>query len=103
VSFSENDDLATMIIVDSIFGFTTHKMNIRFRPNRRLAPQWKTVVEQFQRHLDYERCFNELTSIGNWHDHLLLRKSPIQLTAFKEHVKKLESDYSNRLFLSVRR
>ncbi|CAF4992374.1 unnamed protein product, partial [Rotaria sp. Silwood1] len=82
----ENDDLATMIIVDSIFGFTTHKMNVRFRPNRRLIPQWKLTVEQFQEHLDYQRCFDEVTSIGTWYDHLLARKSPIQLTAFKEHL-----------------
>jgi histone-lysine N-methyltransferase SUV420H len=84
--FSENDDLATMIIVDSIFEFTTHKMNVRFRPNRRLLPQWKLAVEQFQQHLDYERCFTEVTSIGNWYDHLLARKSPVQLITFKEHV-----------------
>ncbi|CAF2745873.1 unnamed protein product [Rotaria sp. Silwood2] len=82
----ENDDLATMIIVDSIFGFTTHKMNVRFRPNRRLLPQWKSTVEQFQEHLDYQRCFDEVTSIGTWYDHLLARKSPIQLTAFREHL-----------------
>jgi histone-lysine N-methyltransferase SUV420H len=84
--FSENDDLATMIIVDSIFGFTTHKMNVRFRSNRRLSPQWKLAVEKFQQHLDYEQCFTEVTSIGNWYDHLLARKSPIQLITFKEHV-----------------
>jgi len=86
--FSENDDLATMILVDSMFGFTTHKMNIRFRPNRRLLPQWKSTVEQFQEHLDYERCFNEVTSIGTWYEQLLARKTPTQLTAFKEHVNK---------------
>jgi hypothetical protein len=88
IIFSENDDLATMITVDSIFGFTTHKMNVRFRVNRRLLPQWKLVVEQFQQHLDYERCFNELISIGTWYDHLLARKNPTQLIAFKEHVRK---------------
>ncbi|CAF1077893.1 unnamed protein product [Rotaria magnacalcarata] len=82
----ENDDLATMIIVDSIFGFTTHKMNVRFRSNRRLSPQWKSAVEQFQQHIDYERGFNELTSIGNWYDHLLARKSTVQLISFKEHM-----------------
>jgi hypothetical protein len=88
IIFSENDDLATMIIVDSMFGFTTHKMNVRFRPNRRLLPQWKLAVEQFQQHLDYERCFNEVTSIYTWYDHLLARKSPAQLSAFKEHVNR---------------
>ena len=76
-----------MIIVDSIFGFTTHKMNVRFRPNRRLTPQWKNVVEQFRQHLNYQRCFDELTSVGNWFDNLLARKSPGQLTAFKDHVR----------------
>ncbi|CAF0853030.1 unnamed protein product [Rotaria sordida] len=82
----ENDDFATMIIVDSIFGFTTHKMNVRFRPNRRLLPQWKLAVEQFQEHLDYQRCFDEVTAIGTWYDQLLARKHPIQITAFKEHL-----------------
>ncbi|CAF4246208.1 unnamed protein product [Rotaria socialis] len=82
----ENDDLATMIIVDSMFGFTTHKMNVRFRSNRRLSPQWKSAVEQFQQHIDYERGFNELTSIGNWYDNLRARKSTVQLISFKEHM-----------------
>ena len=96
ILFSENDDLATMIIVDSMFGFTTHKMNVRFRANRRLSPQWKLAVEQFQQHLNYERCFTEITSIGNWYDHLLARKSSAQIVAFKEHVyhkKKKERKY----------
>ncbi|CAF0741059.1 unnamed protein product [Adineta steineri] len=82
----ENDDLATMIVVDSIFEFTTHKMNIRFRPNRRLLPQWKLAVEQFQEHLDYDKCFNDMTSIGTWYEQLLARKTSVQLTAFKEHL-----------------
>ncbi|UJR28834.1 hypothetical protein I4U23_010058 [Adineta vaga] len=82
----ENDDLATMIVVDSMFGFTTHKMNIRFRANRRLLPQWKLAIEQFQEHLDYEKCFNQITSIGTWYENLLARKSSLQITGFKEHL-----------------
>jgi len=77
-----------MITVDSMFGFTTHKMNVRFRANRRLLPQWKLVVEKFQQHLDYERCFNEVISIGSWYDLLAARKNPPQLLSFKEHVRK---------------
>jgi hypothetical protein len=88
IFFSENDDLATMITVDSIFGFTTHKMNVRFRTNSRLIPQWKLAIEQFQKHLDYEQCFNQVTSIGTWYEHLLARKNSSQLIAFKEHVRK---------------
>ena len=77
-----------MIIVDSIFGFTTHKMNVRFRSNRRLLPQWKLAVEQFQQHLDYQQCFDELISIGTWYSHFVTRKTPAQISAFKEHVSK---------------
>jgi hypothetical protein len=77
-----------MIVVDSIFGYTTHKMNVRFRANRRLLPQWKLSIEQFQQHLDYEKCFDEVISNGTWYDHLAARKSPTQLIAFKEHVRK---------------
>ena len=75
-----------MIVVDSMFGFTTHKMNVRFRANRRLLPQWKLAIEQFQQYLDYEKCFNQVTSIGTWYENLLARKSAVQLAAFKEHV-----------------
>lgn len=85
--FSENDDFATMIIVDSIFGFTTHKMNVRFRANRRLVPQWKLAIERFQQHLDYERCFNEIITLGKWYDYFIARKTPARLTIFKEHVR----------------
>ena len=75
-----------MIIVDSVFEFTTHKMNVRFRPNRRLWSEWKRSVENFPKHLDYQKCFNEVTSIGSWYKHLLARKSPAQLNGFKDHV-----------------
>jgi histone-lysine N-methyltransferase SUV420H len=60
-------------------------MNVRFRTNSRLIPQWKLAIEQFQKHLDYEQCFNQVTSIGTWYEHLLARKNSSQLIAFKEH------------------
>ena len=88
IILSENDDLATMIVVDSIFGFPTHKMNVRFRANRSLLPQWKLAVEQFQQHLDYEKCFADVISIGTWYDNLLARKNSTQLFTLKEHVSK---------------
>ena len=86
-----------MIIVDSIFGFTTHKMNVRFRANRRLAPQWKSAIERFQQHLDYERCFNEIITLGKWYDYFLARKTPARLAVFKEHVRILITE--NKCFI----
>ena len=79
-----------MITVDSIFGFTTHKMNVRFRTNRRLVPQWKSTIELFQKHLDYERCFNDITNIGTWYELFLARKNSAQLSIFKEHVNTID-------------
>ncbi|CAF0781560.1 unnamed protein product [Didymodactylos carnosus] len=61
-------------------------MNVRFRPNRRLLPLWKQAIVQFSIHGDYEKCFDEVTSNGNWYAQLLVRKSPSQLSAFKEHL-----------------
>jgi histone-lysine N-methyltransferase SUV420H len=56
----EYDDTCTMIVVDSMLEFTTHKMNVKFRPIKKYSNDWKEIIKQFQLDLDYKKCFKNL-------------------------------------------
>ena len=59
----ENDDLATSIILDPIMGFTTHKMNTRFRPIKASAEDMIEVMNEFLCTANYEACFTKMISM----------------------------------------
>lgn len=56
----EYDDICTMCVVDTMLGFTTHKMNTKFRALKRTNNKSKQIMEQFALDKDYEKCFSEL-------------------------------------------
>ncbi|CAG7725884.1 unnamed protein product [Allacma fusca] len=86
---SDNDDLATALILDSYLGFATHKMNIRHRPQRQHWDSLKQIVQDFLKHQNYEKAFNELDSGGwlkqskNYHS-----KQKEQKDAVRDHIYK---------------
>jgi histone-lysine N-methyltransferase SUV420H len=60
---SEVDDLATAAVVDPLLGFSTHKMNVRFRgPKASHARHLKRAVERFVATQDYDSAIAAVTA-----------------------------------------
>ena len=83
---SDFDDIATALIVDPYLGFTTHKMNLRFRtPKPSHRKYLKTAVMKFMEHQDYEKAYTELCAC-DWLKSMTARKSKAWHAGLKEHV-----------------
>ncbi|XP_076362405.1 uncharacterized protein LOC143253079 [Tachypleus tridentatus] len=80
----ENDDLVTSLILDSYLGFTTHKMNLRFRQPK-VDQDLKQIIVNFIQHQNYEKAYKQLTE-GEWMTTMLLSRSKHQQQIFREHV-----------------
>lgn len=83
---SEFDDIGTAVIIDPYLGFTTHKMNLRFRSPRQTHQTYlKSVVEKFQLHQDYEKAYNELLAC-EWFISMTRRRNKMWQKKLKEHI-----------------
>lgn len=81
----EYDDLASSLILDPYLGFTTHKMNVRFRPSKGRSSELSKIIKQFKRTVNYDQALyhllnQERTSL------YFLNKSLQQKLAFKAHL-----------------
>ena len=82
---AQYDDIATSLCVDPGVGFTTHKMNPRFRHVKGRFGKLRGVLESYSRDGNAERAYESLVS-GNWARTFLMGKPKQSITAFKKHV-----------------
>lgn len=83
---AEFDDIATCLVVDPFLGFTTHKMGARFRHNKGRFEDLRRALTQFQQDRDFERAYDSLVVKSNWSRSYFVRKTKVQVEAFKDHV-----------------
>ncbi|XP_014662044.1 PREDICTED: histone-lysine N-methyltransferase SUV420H1-A-like [Priapulus caudatus] len=83
---SENDDIATSLLVDPYLGFITHKMNSRHRPLKgRQREEMGELVRGFIKDQDYERRLNKILE-GDWARSFFLTKTRAQQQQTKMHL-----------------
>ena len=84
----EQDDIATFLILDTLIGFRTHKMNFvdlpMWKPNLKIL---KNIVSMFRKYGDEHSTLNELiVFLGEWWDDYCERKYVHDVMDFKEHL-----------------
>lgn len=82
---SENDDLATSLILDPHLGFQTHKMNIRYRPLKVDTALLKAIVDEFIQTQNYEVAVKKIFS-GPWLPRSFRNKNKMSIKRLHDHV-----------------
>ncbi|KAI6655876.1 Histone-lysine N-methyltransferase [Oopsacas minuta] len=83
---AEFDDISTSLVVDTLMGVTTHKMNQKFRQIRGKPVEIMRNLEKFHINLDFEEAYEKLVSDNNWAEHYFFTKSKANEDMFREHL-----------------
>lgn len=84
---AESDDIASSLVLDTMLGFTTHKMAARFRPLKVDQEVVRKALERYVKDGNIEQAYNEIVfNEGDWGRCFFITKSKPQIAAFKEHV-----------------
>jgi len=57
---SQVDDIANHLTVDQQLKSVSHKMNTKFRPNWKLSPKIKKILDKFKKNLEYKNTYRQL-------------------------------------------
>lgn len=96
---SENDDLATSLILDPILGFQTHKMNIRYKPLRVKNDELKKITGEFIQVQNYDTTFAEIMA-GEWIPRTIHNKSKLAQKRLQAHVR-MKSNFKCRFGFTI--
>lgn len=83
---SENDDLATSLVLDPYLGFTTHKMNIQYKPLKANSDELRKIVAEFRQDQRYDLAYQKIMK-GEWIPRHLHNKNKADKKKLQEHVR----------------
>lgn len=88
---SDNDDLATALVLDPYLGFTTHKMNAKHRSLKAHDDEeLQHILDEFVRTQNADKAFKRLLK-GDWVPRYMLNRDKLAQKRLKEHVSSMES------------
>lgn len=84
---SDFDDLASAILLDTMLGFTTHKMNLSSLPKKPGFEDVFNVLASYRKHGDEAKALeNILHNLGDWWLQYKLRRDETHLQLLQEHI-----------------
>lgn len=88
---SENDDLATQLVLDPYLGFTTHKMNTKYRPLKASSvDELRDIVVEYCCTQNADKAFKRLMK-GEWMPRHILNRGKMAQKRLQEHVRSLNT------------
>lgn len=86
---SENDDLATSLVLDPYLGFTTHKMNTKYRPLKAASvDELRDIVVDYCCAQNKEKTFKRLMK-GDWMPRHIQNRGKMAQKRLQDHVRSM--------------